>query len=55
MPPQESMFVKRVERLFPLIHEQAPWAAIAAAISVVAQAIEKLPVWRTELTRATLA
>ena len=38
---------KKVERLFPLIREQAPWAAwaaIAAAISVVAQAIEKLPV-----------
>jgi len=38
---------KKVERRFPRIREQAPWAAwaaIAAAISVVAQAIEKLPV-----------
>lgn len=36
----------KVERLFPFIREQAPWAAwaaIAAAVSVVAQAIEKLP------------
>ena len=36
-----------VERLFPLMHEQTPWAAwaaIAAAVSVVAQAMEKLPV-----------
>jgi len=35
-----------VERLFPLIREQTPWAAwaaIAAAVSVVAQAMEKLP------------
>jgi hypothetical protein len=38
---------KKVERFVPLMREQAPWAAwaaIAAAISVVAQAIEKLPV-----------
>ena len=38
---------EKVERRFPLIREQASWAAwaaIAAAISVVAQAIEKLPV-----------
>jgi hypothetical protein len=38
---------KKVERCFPLLPEQAPWAAwatIAAAISVVAQAIEKLPI-----------
>jgi hypothetical protein len=37
----------KVEMLFPLIHERAPWAAwaaIAAAVSVVAQAMEKLPV-----------
>ena len=37
----------KVEGRFPLIREQAPWAAwaaIAAAISVVAQAIERLPV-----------
>ena len=36
-----------VERLFPLIRERAPWAAwaaIAAALSVVAQAMVKLPV-----------
>jgi hypothetical protein len=35
-----------VERQFPLIRGQAPWAAwaaIAAAVSVVAQAMEKLP------------
>jgi hypothetical protein len=35
----------KVERLFPLLREQAPWAAwaaIAAAVSVVAQAMEKL-------------
>jgi hypothetical protein len=38
---------KKVERRFPLITAQAPWAAwaaIAAAISVVAQTIERLPV-----------
>jgi hypothetical protein len=37
----------KVERLFPFMREQAPWAAwaaIAAAVSVVAQAMEKLPV-----------
>jgi len=37
----------KVEMLFPLIREQTPWAAwaaIAAAVSVVAQATEKLPV-----------
>lgn len=36
----------KFEKLFPFIREQAPWAAwaaIAAAVSVVAQAIEKLP------------
>jgi uncharacterized membrane protein YeiH len=37
----------QVERSFPLIREKAPWAAwaaIAAAVSVVAQAMQKLPV-----------
>ena len=36
----------KVERLLPFIREQAPWAAwaaIAADVSVVAQATEKLP------------
>ena len=36
----------KVERVLPFIREQAPWAAwaaIAAAVSVVAQAFEKLP------------
>ena len=37
----------KVERFVPSIREQSPWvawAAIAAAVSVVAQAVEKLPV-----------
>ena len=37
----------KVEKFAPLIREQSPWAAwaaIAAAISVVAQAMERLPV-----------
>jgi hypothetical protein len=37
----------KVEKFVPLIRERSPWAAwaaIAAAISVVAQAIERLPV-----------
>lgn len=36
----------KVERFVPLMRGQAPWAAwaaIAAAVSVVAQAMEKLP------------
>ena len=37
----------RIEQLVPQLRGQAPWAAwaaIAAAVSVVAQAMEKLPV-----------
>jgi hypothetical protein len=37
----------KVEKFFPRIRGQSPWAAwaaIAAAVSVVAQAMEKLPV-----------
>jgi len=37
----------KVEKLVPRIRGQSPWAAwaaIAAAVSVVAQAMEKLPV-----------
>jgi hypothetical protein len=37
----------KVEKSVPMIREQSPWtawAAIAAAVSVVAQAVEKLPV-----------
>ena len=33
----------RVEQLIPQMRGQAAWAAIAAAVSVVAQAMEKLP------------
>jgi hypothetical protein len=34
----------KVEQFIPQLRGQAPWAAIAAAVSVVAQAMEKLPV-----------
>ena len=43
----ESNFRDKVEKLVPIIREQSPWAAwaaIAAAVSVVAQAVERLPV-----------
>ena len=43
----ERDFRGKVERLVPMIREQSPWAAwaaIAAAVSVVAQAMERLPV-----------
>jgi hypothetical protein len=43
----ESDIRDKVEKLVPMIREQSPWAAwaaIAAAVSVVAQAVEKLPV-----------
>jgi hypothetical protein len=34
----------QVEQFVPQLRGQAPWAAIAAAVSVVAQAMKKLPV-----------
>jgi hypothetical protein len=43
----ESGLRDKVEKFVPMIREQSPWAAwatIAAAVSVVAQAVEKLPV-----------
>ena len=43
----ESDLRDKVEKLVPMIREQSPWAAwaaIAAAVSVIAQAMEKLPV-----------
>lgn len=33
----------KVEQSIPQLRGHAPWAAIAAAVSVVAQAMEKLP------------
>jgi hypothetical protein len=37
-------FRDNVEKLFSLIRKQAAWATIAAAVSVIAQGVEKLPV-----------